>query len=347
MMNMTETEKTLENQTRHLLVQLGMSLKQIKFKPNSGREGRSYDSSASFGESDEQKNLFVEFIGNCKSLHQLRSFLDFRRRHESGMFLVASNEMTQEIKEKLKDLGIGYYEAGKDLYFPIHIKLGSELSQHIADPIFQKGARTDATVKLLFYLLTAKNATSLTQRELANNLGLSIGTINSTIKNLMHLRVLFASSSGLKLGSIEDIAERWRTHFADISRTKLVRGRFKSVLKNFDLDWRMLELNKFESYWSGEPAASIMTNYLRPEHFTIYTYLKDLAPLKKELKLIPDAKGEIEIVSAFWPKEQNNDSKVVPKLLVHTDLFYSGSDRNREVANMVLKEMLDSLRLKA
>lgn len=87
-------------------------------------------------------------------------------------------------------------------------------------------------------------------------------------------------------------------------------------------------------YWSGEVASEKLNLNLRSQEQTIYTNL-ELLKAVKELRLIPDENGSLELLSAFWNKAIINEQleNVVSKPLIYADLMLSGNDRNIEIAH--------------
>jgi hypothetical protein len=93
--------------------------------------------------------------------------------------------------------------------------------------------------------------------------------------------------------------------------------------------------------WGGEPAADILTNYLNPERFTLYTKLKT-ADLIKKYRLIPDENGQVEIFDKFW-KLDTKTWDTAPPLIVYADLMNTDDNRNFEVANMIYERYLKDI----
>jgi hypothetical protein len=59
----------------------------------------------------------------------------------------------------------------------------------------------------------------------------------------------------------------------------------------------------------------------------------------RELRLVPDKEGNIELVQAFWNRElvQPQDG-VAPAVLVYADLIASIDSRNHEAAARIKKQ---------
>ena len=105
--------------------------------------------------------------------------------------------------------------------------------------------------------------------------------------------------------------------------------------------WKDIVLDKINGtvYWGGEPAANLLTGYLHPGTFTIYTDQNWQS--FKEIELVPDETGKVEVLEMFWKKQSYNG---VPPVLVYADLMSSGRDRNTETAKLILDNELQYIK---
>ena len=205
--------------------------------------------------------------------------------------------------------------------------------------IKNKGFKAESNIKLLLYFLSKPEALSYTQRHLSENLDMSLGAINKALSNLDKVKLILSKGSKRYFGKFEELVNRWRISFLDFEEKNLSLGKFSPINDDFYMDWKKKDLKGINSYWGGEPAASIRTDYLSPEIYRIYTYNDQVLPLLKELRLKKDPNGKVEIFRAFWPNEVNNQDGTVPDFLTYCDLHNSGIDRNIETAK-VLEEKI-------
>ena len=119
--------------------------------------------------------------------------------------------------------------------------------------------------------------------------------------------------------------ERWAEAYKTNLRPKLLKGNFKFLDKEMNKSWKTLNGDNFK--WGGENAGALLTKFLQPEKFIIYT--KDKNELMKSLKLVPDPLGEIEVLDQFW-FDKESDENIVPSLLAYADLITSLDSRNIE-----------------
>lgn len=104
-----------------------------------------------------------------------------------------------------------------------------------------------------------------------------------------------------------------------------------------DLDNNLIEPGR--TVWGGEPAGELLTDYLNPEVFTIYTVEKKNKAMVK-WKLIPAPEGAIRIYDKFWQDEFADVHPYAPELLVYADLLLTGDPRCIETARMIYDKYL-------
>lgn len=170
-------------------------------------------------------------------------------------------------------------------------------------------------------------AINLTQRELAEHTKVGLGTIPLVIEGLKETGYLIPLNNKTHIWeNRKGLLERWITAYATELRPKLEKERY--TLKG---DWQEIRFDPQKTVWGGEPAADILTNYLRPEKFILYTK-ENRMDLIKKYKLMPDKNGEIEVLDMFWGQA---DEKTAPPLLVYADLKLEGGKRNNETAEKI------------
>ena len=105
--------------------------------------------------------------------------------------------------------------------------------------------------------------------------------------------------------------------------------------------WKEINLNQTDglAFWGGETGATLLNGYLQPGIFTIYTNRN--WQTFKNIELIPDENGNVEILEIFWNLQT---FKGIPPLLIYADLMRSGSDRNLEIANIILNNELQYIK---
>ncbi len=93
--------------------------------------------------------------------------------------------------------------------------------------------------------------------------------------------------------------------------------------------------------WGGETAGALLTGHLVPEIYTLYTAKPNVEAMK-DLKLLTDPNGNVELIDMFWNKAlmEKDDNQSVPPLLAYADLATSLDSRNRETAERIKQKYL-------
>ncbi|MBC8645343.1 hypothetical protein H9W95_18895 [Flavobacterium lindanitolerans] len=83
-----------------------------------------------------------------------------------------------------------------------------------------------------------------------------------------------------------------------------------------------------------------MTGHLKPKDYIIYTD-EETSKVVKELKLVPDEEGNIELYNKFWTDSLHlKNEHTAPPLVVYADLLGTGNNRNIETAKIILENGL-------
>ena len=285
--------------------------------------------------------ICVEVKGQVNNLHQIKTFLDYTKNFE-GLSILVAEEISDAIKKNLKERNVGFVELGKEIFLPISIPLDHEGRSHShKSAVSTTGYRTDSLLKILFYFLCKRDTLNYSQRQLAADLGISLGAINATLKFLEIEKIISTFEESRRvINNWHNAVEEWRRIYKHHGQKKVLIGRFSPLDKDFSANWKYLDVQAAQAYWGGEPAANIATQYLQPEVFTVYTYETVKLNLLKTLRLKKDPNGNIFIYHAFWPENLNNeDARLVPMFLTYCDLLNSGIDRNIETAQEIERKM--------
>lgn len=292
----------------------------------------------------EEVPVVIEVKGHISNLHQVKALISFSKSFE-GICVVIAELIENSIKEQLRLSGIGFFELGNEMFFPLNFKAKRPgLRREEPTITAQMGFRASSNNKILFYFIAFPESLNFTQRELSERLGISLGTVNAAIKKLEKVGSIYTTgNSHRRLGKFENIIDRWRISYLDFEKKKLFLGRFSPINENFYTNWKTVDLRPTSSYWGGEPAADLITKYLSPGLYSLYTYETRMGELLKSLRLKKDPKGKIEIFNAFWPEEINNKKlRIVPHFLIYSELVNSGIDRNKETANIIKTDIINN-----
>jgi hypothetical protein len=270
--------------------------------------------------------------------HQLMRIFNLKIMHEN--LLVLAEYIPPKIRKLLLDKDIAYI----DLVCNTYLKYGElfifiEGNKRMQPMKSNKGrAFTKTGLKIIFAMLIHPELINTTYRDIANTTGIALDTIHKTLNGLKQLGyIIYIDKKRKKIIRINELFNKWIPEYDTNLRPKLYIGKFK-LLKPDEYDnWQNIQLTN-TTQWGGEPAAYLLTKYLNPEIFTLYTAEKTM-DLIKTYRLVPDEEGNIEIYQKFWRNNKGN-GHIVPAELVYADLINTGDPRNLETAKLVYDELL-------
>lgn len=205
-----------------------------------------------------------------------------------------------------------------------------------------------SSLKIIFHLLHNKEFCQNNYRYISSVTGVSLGTIAKTIKKFQSLNIL---NDIKELIQPKELLELWVVNYAMNMRNKLVIGKY-SFTKGFNNHEIIKKLDDFpQTFIGNEASAELLDNYFHSKVLSIYT--KDnVIDIIKSLYLKPDPKGQIEILEIFWnideikismlKKDYFVSDKLVPLVLIYTDLINSNNSRAVTEANR-LRDKYDML----
>ena len=205
----------------------------------------------------------------------------------------------------------------------------------------QPRAFQEAGIKLIFLFLVDPEKAQLTYRELAELANISLGSVGTIMQELIDLNFILKTKQTMKLKNTKELLNRWIIAYHDVLRPRLLMRHMRFVRPENYTKWKEINLNEPDgrAFWGGEPGANLLTNYLHPGIFTIYTYRNWQS--FKDIGLVPDETGNVEVLGIFWSPQT---CLGIPPVLIYADLMSSGSDRNIETANMILKNELQYIK---
>jgi len=131
----------------------------------------------------------------------------------------------------------------------------------------------------------------------------------------------------------DQLLQKWIRAYNEKLKPALEIGTFRFVNKDKYFNWKDIDLKPGETFWGGEPAGGILTDYLQPEQYTLYT-AETRGDIIKKYQLAPDKNGDIKVYLKFW-RFTEELLKTVPPLLVYADLINSNDRRCIQTAERV------------
>ncbi len=273
--------------------------------------------------------------------HQLPKIIDQANRF--APLMVVATHIFPKIKEELRRNNIGYLETNGNIWMKKNgIMLWMELQKRLVETKnISNRAFTKTGLKVVFHFLLHENEVNMPYREIANSTEVGLGNINYVITGLKEMGFLIKlNKNEYKLANKKELLEKWITAYYEKLLPTLKVGTFRFLKEEDFINWKKLPLRTEKTWWGGEPAGDLFTNYLRPTELTLYT-LETRNELIKNYRLIPDEKGNVKVFKKFWKQDDVNDN-VVPPLLVYADLMNNGDRRCMETAQKIYDEFLQN-----
>ena len=178
-------------------------------------------------------------------------------------------------------------------------------------------------VFIIFYLLQDKTNLSKNIRQMAADLGLSIGSVHNALQHLQEEGFLIEDNDTRILRKRAQLIDLWAKAYATI-KPKYLLCRFTFLNQQVRDQWQNIVLPETVS-WGGEPAAALQDHFLFPERWDVYA-ADNANGLIATGRMIPNPQGEIFVYKRFW---QENGT---PILVVYADLVATNDDRCLEMA---------------
>ena len=260
---------------------------------------------------------------------------------EIDSLILIARYITPRAKEMLIREQIPYADTAGNIFLNKKaIYLFVENKKPHLDKIESKGrAFTTAGLKVVYQFLIHPEYINHTYRFIGERAGVSIRTVGKTLEGLVHEKyVLKENSNNYLYTDREKLLQRWVTAYHEKLKPKLNRRRFR--WRNKTIRWQNLKMSAHTA-WGGPAAAELLTPHLIADKWTVYTGL-DIAEIIEKFELIPDKKGEVEVVQKFWD-EPNGAVKdewqnIVHPILVYADLIEDSNLRYIETAKIIYDE---------
>lgn len=287
---------------------------------------------------DQQQRFNMEVKNEIRSL-QMQKIINQFSLTEYDWILIAQY-IPPAVKEQLKTEKINYLEATgncfiktANFYFFINDRKVTETR------LIKEGKLWNATgLKFLFAILADKELLNAPYRQIANYAGIALGNVGPLLAELKNEGYLIPGNNRELLSNDDMLLDKWVELYPMILRPKLRIGRFRN--QNKADGWETI--NGKNILWGGENAGAILTNFLTPENFTIYTK-ENKNVFMKQQRLIPDFSGKLEVFQQFWSDELQNaqvNQQVVPPLIAFAELATDKDSRNRETAERIKEKYL-------
>jgi hypothetical protein len=286
----------------------------------------------------------VRFVVEIKN--ELRNQKYIAHKKQKGQeYLLVAQYIPKPLKQELKNLNYNYLDAAGNCFIQtpkLFIYINDQQVTEARLPIEGKLWKT-AGLKFLFAILIHPELVNYPYRRIAEEAGIALGNVGGLLGELKNEGYLLegGKTKGFFIGLKERLINRWAEAFRTTLKPKLLMGTFRFINKDQAGNWEKLEPVAFK--WGGENAGALLTGYLQPEKFTIYTR-EPKATLMKKLHLVPDTNGNIEMLEQFWKEKvpgKNDHDRTVPAILAYAELITSFDSRNQETAERIKTKYID------
>lgn len=266
-----------------------------------------------------------------------------KQKATDGKIIIISSYIPNPMKDELKANGISYIESSGNCYIEtsgIYVYVSDQKS-----PPLKTNEETKlwapSGMKFLFAVLLDPDLLNSSYRNIAYKAGVALGNVGNFIYEMKREGyVIIGARNKQQILLLENrimLIDKWADIYRAVLRPKQLVGKFRFNRKEDRENWYSHTASDLGIYWGGEAAGAILTKYLSPEVYTIYSN-EDRFELMKKMKIVPDQNGEVELLRPFWNVEVfNTNADTVPPLLAYAELISSFDSRNRETA-MRIKE---------
>jgi hypothetical protein len=279
----------------------------------------------------------------------INSIKDAEKRGSLPIVLIAEY-IPLEIAKEFNSLALNYIDASGNthlVYNNLLIFISGQ-KRIKASKTQQSRAFQETGIKLIFGLLSKPELMKYSYRDISEIIEISLASTGYVIQELTDLNFLLKTNDKKVLKNKKELMNRWIIAYHDALRPRLLKRKMRFIDKASYANWKGIPLNKtkeINTLWGGEPGAAILTNFLKPSFYTIYT-TKSWQECAKDYGLVPDENGDVEILQMFWnfidPKEK--DLAIVPPTLIYADLINSSNDRNVETAKIIFDNELQNIK---
>lgn len=274
----------------------------------------------------------------------IAGLLKIKRKDEA--LLVAAAHISNGVKKALRKEHINYIEANGNAFIQSGelIVFVDSNNPVVSEKAIGNRAFMKTGLKAVFYLLNHPEAANYNYRKLAAATNIALGNIKYIMDGLREANFLLqVDKNTVRLRNLGDLLERWLVGYREVLRPTLLLGTYSfDGERNNGNSWRNMDMQKASCLWGGEPAADLLTNYLQPGRFQLYTNQNKIQVMLA-LFILPNAngKGEIELYKQFWDRQHYPDyNGCVPPLLVYTDLLLTNDPRCAEAAQIIYEKYL-------
>jgi hypothetical protein len=268
--------------------------------------------------------------------------------------VLVTDYITPPVADRLREAGQQFIDIAGNAYMEAPgwlIYVVGRKAVQSGVPAHAARGGTPAGLKVLFALLNNAALIARPQREIAIEANVALGAIPGILNDLRDQGHVLVMPGIRRMNANKRLLDEWAMAYARTMRPKTLTAAYNAPTI---ADWKEWAMEPGAMWWGGEPAAAIMTDYLRPGVLTIYT---ERLPAKfiheHRLTKVPnDNRGRleatVEVRKPFWgtalqqhydelglPNTLGQPKRNVPPVLVYADLLATGDARCIETAEVL------------
>lgn len=262
-----------------------------------------------------------------------------RLRGIGQLALLVTDYVTPPVAAQLKALDVAFADVAGNAYLrgkTFLVWVTGRRPPELANAPRAQRAYQPTGLKLLFALLCNPGWIDLNYRELAMRASVAHGTVGWVMRDLVQDGFLIETGGrrvrARRLRNRRVLLERWVEAYLRTLRPQIILGRYQAEKPDW---WRTLDPLKYGALLGGEPAAAVLTEYLKPGIVTLYlNQVPGNLIVDHRLRAAKD--GNVELRERFWGFEYDwNHPTLTPPLLIYADLLGTGDARCIETARRI------------
>ena len=253
--------------------------------------------------------------------------------------ILITESLPDNIKTALRNHKLNYLDTAGNAYIQQGFIFINGQKKLIKLETNKNKAFTKKGIAVVFYFLNDETLLNQTYRQISAITGASLDTITKVIQSLKQQGFIIQKTDKTTiLIEKKRLFEKWADAYENRLKPDFFVGRFRFLTIEAERNWRNLELSD-NAIWGGEPAADILTNFLSPGIFTLYS-TETKGDLMRNYRIAPDPKGNIYVYLPFFTI---NTEKTLYPLLVYADMLNTGDGRNIEVAQRIYEQYVKNI----
>ena len=288
------------------------------------------------------KKFLIQYKNNLNRASISMIKLKFAEYNEE--ILIVTDYVNPRLAQFLKDININYIDMAGNAFIkslPIYIDISGCKKNETGLNHKQSRLFKVSGMKVIFTILSNPSIVSTSYRNISNLSGVSLGSVDWIIKDLVEAGYMVLVKKGKRLlKKKEQLFKRWVETYPEQLRPKILLGKYKKISAKNKM-WKDNKELEDGFFWGGEVASAILTNYLKPEIITVYGG-RNVNRFIGCNKLVASPEGNIELLEKFWSFDDKYEKDgLVPPLLIYADLVCSNNSRNLETAEIIYEKFID------